>query len=99
MTPAYQGAMQPTSGKAIASMVLGICSILGCMAYGLPGFVCGILAIVFHNQAKAQVAEGECAPSSMSMAKAGLVCGIVGLTLSSLVLLMFVAILTFGTLH
>ena len=43
-TPTPQYSQQPneqTSGRAIASMVLGICSIVTCFMYGIPSLVCG----------------------------------------------------------
>jgi hypothetical protein len=81
-TPVAVSCAAPTtSGFAIASMVLGICSIVGCMAYGLPSLVCGILAIVFAGIGQRQVLDGRAAASSMGMAKAGRITGIIGLCL------------------
>jgi len=68
----------PTSGLAIASLVLGIVSIIGCFLYGLPSVICGPLAIYFANRAKKQYAAGEASASSRGMAQAGFVCGIIG---------------------
>jgi hypothetical protein len=79
------GTLAPKSnGLAIASMVLGICSFVGCMMYGVPGIVCGILAIVFARKVRRGVASGEMSESSLGMATAGRVCGITGLCLSIL---------------
>lgn len=72
----------PTSGKAITSMVLGICSIPTCMCYGVPGLICAILALVFWKLAAADIAQGTHNPASLGMAKAGMICGIIGLVLS-----------------
>lgn len=79
----------PTSGKAVAAMVLGILSILGCMSYGLFSIVCGPLAILFALQAKGQSRRGEVSPSSEGMATAGLVCGIIGTVIGGVALLVF----------
>lgn len=76
-----------SSGKAIASLVLGIASLVGCMFYGLPGIVCGILAIVFGKQAQAEVQANRASPASQGMATAGRITGIVGLCLSVLMIL------------
>jgi len=78
----YTGEQPQTSGKAIASMVLGICSIITCMMYGVPGIVCGILAVVFSKHAMANVRNGTAPQTSIGMAKAGRVCGWVGISLS-----------------
>lgn len=63
-------------GKAIASLVLGIVSCVGSVAY-LPGWiigiVCGILAIIFGAQTKKGKQRG--------IAIAGFVLGIVGTSL------------------
>jgi len=80
-----------SSGKAIASLVLGICSFLACFMYGLPGVVCAVLAIVFGNQSRKAVAEGKMPESSLGMANAGRTCGIVGLCLSVFFMLAMVA--------
>ncbi len=89
-----------TSGKAIASMVLGICSIVTCMMYGIPGIICGVLAIIFAKQARAAIVNGTAPQTSAGMAKAGSVCGWVGLSLSIVMLLFMIvyAIIIIGIL-
>lgn len=81
VAPSFHSQMLPTSGKAITSLVLGICSIPVCMLYGIPAIICGVLAIIFARIAKAQVGEGEASPTSNGMATAGMICGIIGLCL------------------
>ncbi len=81
VAPSFHSQMLPTSGKAIAALVLGICSIPICILYGIPSIVCGILAMVFSSKAKAQVVEGDVNPASKSMATAGWICGTIGLCL------------------
>lgn len=72
-----------SNGFAVASLVLGICAIvLGCGTYGLIGLVCGPLAIVYHAKAKAKVVAGDAPPSSMGLARAGMICGWIGLALA-----------------
>ena len=81
------GENRPTSASSIAALVLGIISIVGaCMWY--IGGICGILAIITgaigikKTQSKA--------------AKAGLVCGIIGLAVCvALYVTVFIA-LTFS---
>ena len=84
-----------SSGKAIASMVLGICSIVGCMFYGLPALVCGILAIYFARSAKRDVESGVADQSSLGMISAGRICGIIGLSLGALMIVMIIAYFVF----
>jgi len=90
VAPSFHSQTLPTSGKAIASLVLGISSIVSCMFYGVPTLVCGPLAIIFARQAKGQVERGEASDASAGMATAGLICGIVGL---GLVFLMVCAVI------
>lgn len=80
----FHAQMLPTSGKAITSLVLGICSIPVCILYGIPAIICGVLAIIFARIAKAQVEEGKAGSNSKGMATAGLICGIIGLGLGLL---------------
>lgn len=90
-TPQYSQQPNQTSGRAIASMVLGICSIVTCFMYGIPSLVCGILALMFAKKAEHAIAAGEAPESSRGMLKAGRVCGWIGLSLS-IVYLLFIII-------
>lgn len=92
VAPSFHSQMLPTSGKAITSLVLGICSIPLCILYGIPSIICGILAIIFTIKAKAQVVGGEVNPASKSMATAGLICGIIGLCLGIIYIVIIVVI-------
>jgi predicted RNA-binding Zn-ribbon protein involved in translation (DUF1610 family) len=77
-----------TSGKAIASMVLGIVSIVTCMGYGVIGMPCAILAIFFAKKARLAIQDGTAPVTSQGMASAGRVCGWVGVVLNGLMLLL-----------
>lgn len=78
------------SGMAVASMILGIVSVIGCMAYGVLSIICGPLAIWFSIKAKRAIREDRAARSSGGMATAGLVCGIVGTVIGGLYFLVMV---------
>lgn len=76
----FQGAShyQPTpgdptkNGMAITSMILGIVSVLGgCFCFGILGYGCGIAAIILSRPGAQSQQPG--------MAKAGLICGIIGI--------------------
>lgn len=89
-------AVPATSGKAIASMVLGIVSCLSfCLCYGIISIPCGILGIVFAKQAAADVAAGRAGHGGDGMAKAGKICGIIGLCLVVLYWLVVIGALAF----
>jgi hypothetical protein len=78
---------------------LGIISIATCWLWGIPGSVCGIIALVLHKKDKAlYLSDPERFENSFKTSKAGFICGIVGLSLSGffLVIILF-QLLLFGT--
>lgn len=84
VAPSFHAESLPASGKSVAALVLGICSVVGCMFYGIPALICGPLAIIFAILANKQVKRDEAGPSSKGMALAGLICGIIGTCLALL---------------
>lgn len=88
-------ATEQRAGKAVASMVLGIISVFSCMFYGVPGLVCGIIAVVLAKRAREAVRLGEAPAFSLDFAKAGKVCGWVGICLSGLFFLLVVLYMVF----
>lgn len=87
------GMNNQTSGKAIASMVLGIISIVTCMGYGIIGMPCAILAIIFAKKARLAIRAGTAPPSSQGMASAGRVCGWIGVVLNSFMLIYLLVVI------
>lgn len=77
-----------SSGKAVASLVLGIISIPVCLCCGLLGVILGPLAIMFGKQAKNDIAAGTASPNSAGMASAGIICGTIGTVLGTVSLLL-----------
>jgi nitric oxide reductase large subunit len=76
---------QRTLPNSTATLVLGIISIVGCIFYGVPGIVCGIIAIALHNKdKKIYVTNPNLYAQSYKNLRAGFVCAIVGLSLSIL---------------
>lgn len=87
----------PNSGQAIASLVLGIVScVLFCLCYGVISIVCGILALVFAKQAETEIAAGRANPAGRALAKAGLICGIVGICIAVLYLIAMIVVVAFA---
>ena len=86
-----------SSGAAVAALVLGIISIVGCAFYGLPSVVCGPLAIYFASRAFRDIREARAPASAAGMARGGQVCGIIGTALGvlGLGLLVFAFVLPF----
>ncbi len=78
----YQPAPLATSGYAVASLVLGIASLVTCFCYAVPPLILGPLALVFGNIAMKDIRAGTANPSSSGLAKAGKICGLIGLLLA-----------------
>lgn len=79
--------------NASASLVLGILSIVGCVFYGIPGLVCGIIALVLHKKDKSiYLTNPSRFAAAYKTSRAGYVCAIIGVCLSSL---MFVVLLIY----
>lgn len=89
--------------NSTAALVLGICSIVTCWLYAVPGVACGIIAIVLFNKDKKRFIEnpGTYLQSSYNNGKAGMICGIIGLCLSVLFLIYIIVILSIvsSTMH
>lgn len=73
----------PANGKAVAALVLGICSIVFCWVYGIIGIIPGIIGLILGIAAKKET------PSSM--ATAGLVLSIIGVALNGVILISCIA--------
>ncbi len=85
----------PTSGKAITSMVLGICSIVLNCTCGLPVGLIGVVGIVYSMLAKKDIEAGIVAASSSGINVAGLVTSIIGVAIA-IVFLIFILVVIVG---
>lgn len=96
----YNGMQQPLP-NATVSLILGILSIPACCGYGITGLILGIVAIVLGNKdARLYMANPEMyTVASYNNSKAGKICGIIGVVLGSLyVLIIILVIAMFGTM-
>ena len=87
---------QKTIPNANTVLVLGIISIVGCFLYGIPGLVCGIIALVMFKKVKATyLSDKQAYDVSFKNAKAGYICAIIGTILSALffVYIIFVVVI------
>lgn len=76
---------------ANAVLALGIISIATFWLYGVPGIVCGIIAIVLHRKNRAvYLTDPAHHDAAYKNSKAGNICGIIGLSLSVFFLLFIV---------
>lgn len=84
-----QGMQQPLP-NATAVLVLGIISIFACFCYGVPGLICGIIAIILANKSRRLYNSNPEAytVSSLKNVNAGRICAIISIVLS----LIFIAI-------
>ena len=83
--------------NANATLTLGIISIVGCLLYALPGLICGIIAIALHKKDK-EIYKSDPVrfDASYKNAKAGFICGIIGLSLSAAYILFLVFFVLFA---
>lgn len=72
-------------------LVLGIISIVTSIFYGIPGIVCGIIALVLHRKNTAIYRTNPYRfEQSYKNSTAGNICGIIGLSLSVLLMITMV---------
>lgn len=79
--------------NSVGVLVLGICSIFpGCVCAGLIGIACGIVALVLAKKdfSLYNANPNDYALTSYNNLKAGRVCAIIGLCLSSMIFLFYV---------
>ena len=81
--------------NATAVLVLGILSIVTCWIWGLIGIILGIIAIALHGKDKAIYKSNPSRyQASFKNSQAGFICGIIGLSLSALMLIYMIAFVT-----
>ena len=79
-------------------LVLGILSIFpGCFCYGLLGVIMGIISISLASGANKLIKKNptKYSESSIQLVKAGKICGIIGLCVSSLYIIYLIGVLIF----
>jgi hypothetical protein len=80
----------------VGILVLGILSIFpGCFCYGILGIILGIIALALGSTANNKIKENpnRYTESSKQLVKAGRICGIVGLSLSVLYIIILLGVL------
>lgn len=82
--------------NAITVLVLGICSIVGCFTYAIPGIVLGIIALNKHKL-DLQIYNTDPAryETFFKMSRAGKICGTIGLICSCVFLIFLVIYFVF----
>lgn len=82
---AQPGESNSANGKAVASLVCGIFSLLLCCCYGVPAIILGIIAIVL-----AVLSKKDNMGQMPGMAVAGLVLGIIGIVMGVIYILVLI---------
>ena len=83
--------------NATAVLVLGIISIVGCVFYGIPGLICGIIALVLHQKNKFIYSHNpQFYEASWKNSKAGHVCAVIGVSISALYLIFALIFIIFA---
>lgn len=77
--------------NAVAVLVLGIISIVGCLFWGIIGLICGIIALSLHSKDRTMYHANKAKfESSYKMSNAGYICAIIGTSLSVLYILLII---------
>ncbi|MEJ7586440.1 MAG: CCC motif membrane protein [Ferruginibacter sp.] len=92
LSPAPNQNMQQNLPNATGALVLGIISIVGSFCYGIVGLVCGIIGLVLANRDKNLYTESPelYTQSSFGTSNAGRTCSIIGIVLSSLIIIVVI---------
>ena len=90
--PFNSGFIETPVPNSTAVLVLGILSIVFCFCYGFIGMVLGIIALILASKGNTlyKANPNAYSLSSFNNLKAGKICGIIGVVLSSLYLLVIV---------
>lgn len=80
--------------NSTAVLVLGILSLVLCWCYGIIGLILGIIALVLSTNPRHLYQEnpGVYSESSYKNLSAGRVCGIIGICIASLVILLVILV-------
>ncbi len=92
LNPSPNQHIQQNLPNATSVLVLGIISIVGAFCYGIVGLVCGIIGLVLANKDRKLYNEAPelYAQSSFGTSSAGRTCSIIGIILSSLIIVVVI---------
>lgn len=84
--------IQQNLPNATSALVLGIISIVGSFCYGIVGLICGIIGLILANKDRKLYNEAPelYSQSSFGTSSAGRTCAIIGIVLSSLIILIVI---------
>lgn len=81
---------RPQLPNATGTLVLGICSIVFCWCYGFVGIALGIIALAISNKSWKLYKENPEGYENGGNLRAGRICAIIGLSLSSLLIIFYI---------
>lgn len=85
--------------NATAVLALGIISIVGCFMYGVPGLICGIIALSLHKKDKEMYSMSPATyETSFKNSKAGYICAVIGTSLSGAVIALLIFVIMLNVL-
>jgi hypothetical protein len=88
---------EKASGRALAAMIIGICSIVfGWCGIGILGIILGIVALILGIMERKAIASGQSSEKGKVFALVGLITGIVGIIGGVIVLIVFLAVGAFS---
>lgn len=89
LSPIPNQNIQQNLPNATGALVLGIISIVGSFCYGIVGLICGIVGLILANKDKRLYREAPelYSNSSFGTSNAGRTCSIIGIVLSSLIVI------------
>lgn len=86
---------QQSLPNATAVLVLGILSLVSCICYGVPGIICGIVALVLYAKDKKLYMENPSLYLNYSNLNTGRILAIIGLVLNVLMIVYVIFIVAY----
>jgi hypothetical protein len=92
LSPYFELSISTNLPNATSVLVLGIIAIIGSFCYGIVGLICGIIGLILANRDRKLYNEspGLYSPSSYGTSSAGRTCSIIGIVLSSLIIIVVI---------
>jgi hypothetical protein len=86
------------SGKAIASLILGIASLpfICCWTCSFFGIILGTIGLILGRSEEKAIDQGKSPQAGRNMARAGWICGLIGVILCTLFLILTVVVWGFN---
>ena len=82
--------LQQKLPNAVATLILGILSILGSCCYGIPGIIMAIIALIISSNSNKLLKANPEGYSDAGNHKAGRICAFIGLGISALYFIFFI---------